>query len=148
MTTLTFDELSSCEASEYYYVRLLKTASKCVTAKNVEIISLNVDRGVDFDTLAIILLDFTGLKVLKLTQNYAYGVCIELNDFLQLLELLDLREFVLNDLQSEFLKGINQDDFFSKLPSNCTYRITYGFDPSNGTTHIHPTKNKYMVFVC
>jgi hypothetical protein len=140
-------ELSSCNVSDEYYVNKLREVSKNAAAKEVEEIILEVDSGVDFDILGDLLLEFPKLKTLTLSQNYSYGVCIELDDFILFLESLSLKKFVFNDLQSKFLKGVDQDTLFNKLPINCTYHITYGYEKSDATTHIHPSKDKYMVFV-
>jgi hypothetical protein len=140
-------ELSSCHASSDYYVSKLKEASKAAATKDVEEIILEVDRGVDFDMLGHLLLGFPKLKILRLSQNYSYGVCIDLDDFILFLELLRLEKLFFDDLQSKFLENIDPDTLFNKLPGGCTYYITSGFEKSNGENHIHPSKDKYMVFV-
>lgn len=144
MNTLNLLNLSSCDTDEEYYVIKLHKASKCSNTRNVENIIIEVAGDVDFNILGTTLLLFPCLKSLKIIQTYTRNNCI---DFIRFLELLDLEQFVLSDLQSVFLKDIDQDYLFQKLPDNCNYTIVCRPNNSDSTTHINPAKNKYMVFV-
>ena len=115
-------ELSSCESSEYYYVdyfiRISKKDSECET------LYLDVDRGVDLDTLTYFLESFPNLTSLHLEQNYSHESTTE--DFITMIKTLKLKSLTLVDEQSQFLKGLTIDLLLEATDQ--TIHITYGDD--------------------
>ena len=111
-------ELSSCEHSEYYYEDILYALDK-----NIKVLNIDVDRGVNYQYLGELLKEFTTLETLKLTQNYADPETT-LDDFLIFIKALKVKEFILEDLQSVFLPSLKLKD----LNTDVKISIIYGFD--------------------
>ena len=112
-------ELSTCEFSHYYYVDyLMKMDDESINTLNLE-----VDRGVDFDTLAYLLESFPNLKSLVLNQNYSTST---IDEFYEFIRKTKLTQFILIDSQSEFLKFLKIKDLITHLPENANYKIKYG----------------------
>lgn len=109
-------ELSSCEYADNYYVNYL------LKMNPTNELSLEVDRGVCFDTLGY-LLEPLELSSLTLHQNYSTS---SVDDFLNFIKLLKLKTLTLVDDQSDFLKNIKVKDLISSLPMDCNYTIIYG----------------------
>ena len=111
-------ELSSCEYAENYYEDVLYQLDK-----NIKVLNMDVDRGVNYQYLGEILKDFTTLDTLKLTQNYADPETT-LDDFLTFIKALQVKEFILEDLQSVFLPSLKLED----LNTDIKISIIHGFD--------------------
>ncbi len=127
-------ELSSCEYSDYYYVNYL------LQMKPTDELSLEVDRGVCFDTLGY-LLEPLKLSSLTLHQNYSTS---SIDEFLNFIKLLKLKTFTLVDDQSEFLKNIKVKYLISSLPNHCHYTIIYGEEDA---TLIYKKGNKKLTLI-
>jgi hypothetical protein len=151
METYIFDELSSCEASEDYYENKIMELSLSERGKSIDVIEMDVDRGVDFRVLKGLLIRFPNLKNIEINQNYSPSNAV-LDHFIEFVSALKLEKLKFADLQSEFLDNVDPKTLFEQLPGNCIYIIHHGFFDSKGydglslTTHIDPFNNKYMTF--
>jgi len=153
---LILNNLSSCEDSNEYYFDVLYRIgygdSEDICPKlEITSIEIDVDRGItDFDEFGTLLSDiFPNLRKLKISQNYSCGENTETKHFLNFVQLLNLKEFILEDLQSEFLDKLNVEDLFAIMSDNSVYNITYGFEYDGKcdiTTRFDIVCNKYLIF--
>lgn len=134
MKHLNIEESYSCEDSADYYLDILNEIIMRGTSSDTHWLTINIDRGVtnfqDFkDTL---IYGFPLLRKLTIIQNYADND-ITNKDFLIFLKDLNLDEFELIDIQSQFIQNVTIDELFSVMPDNSKYIISHG-----NTINLHP----------
>jgi hypothetical protein len=107
-------DLSSCDVASNYYVNVIFNSFSPEIIK----LTLEVDRGVDFDVLTHLLPSkFPNLEHLIIDQNYSTS---SVADFLEFLTVIKLKTFTLTDYQSKFLKGLVVDEISSLVKDKLT----------------------------
>jgi len=147
----------TCDNDSTNYVSNLEYyGSDDVTKINIEI-NTGVSSQILIEILPVAYPNLKSLTIKQCSFNTAISKVIpqdsitestNTQDIVSLVKALHLSNFSLAQTSTKMFDGVNIDEFFRKLPNDCTYYIFSGDlqNPADSVTHIDPSHGKFMVF--